>query len=272
MATPQSANPDAPVTVCGNANGIPIPISGSVTTAGVAQGSTTSGQTGTLVQGAVTTAAPTYTTGQTNPLSLTTTGALRVGVVGNAGASLDGTLAAGTAPTNGLGLLGVYQNNANQSAATTGQSSGLQTDPAGNLRTAPQRPTATDILAGRQTFTSTTGATTLITVAAGRTWVGYIGASVSCAEVAAGTAAPIATATFTTAGTNVVPAAGTYAVVDARAGANAATGVVGDGCANFGSYVWTVVAPAGNSVTIQVASTNAGTTSLVEAAAYGVMQ
>lgn len=41
------------------------------------QGSTTSGQSGPLVQGAVTTAAPTYTTGQTAPLSLDTTGALR---------------------------------------------------------------------------------------------------------------------------------------------------------------------------------------------------
>lgn len=42
------------------------------------QGSTTSGQLGPLVQGAVTATAPTYTTGQTSPLSLTTTGALRV--------------------------------------------------------------------------------------------------------------------------------------------------------------------------------------------------
>lgn len=43
----------------------------------VAQGSTTSGESGPLTQGAVTTAAPTYTTGQTDPLSLTTAGALR---------------------------------------------------------------------------------------------------------------------------------------------------------------------------------------------------
>ena len=43
-----------------------------------AQGSTTSGQNGVLVQGAVTTAAPAYTTGQTSPLSLTTVGNLRV--------------------------------------------------------------------------------------------------------------------------------------------------------------------------------------------------
>lgn len=44
----------------------------------LAQGSNTAGQTGTLAQGATTTAAPSYTTGQTNPLSLTTGGLLRV--------------------------------------------------------------------------------------------------------------------------------------------------------------------------------------------------
>lgn len=44
----------------------------------LAQGSTTSGQSGPLVQGAVTTASPTYTTAQTSPLSLTTAGALRI--------------------------------------------------------------------------------------------------------------------------------------------------------------------------------------------------
>lgn len=43
----------------------------------VSQGSTTSGQKGGITLGAVTTAAPTYTTAQTNPLSLTTAGALR---------------------------------------------------------------------------------------------------------------------------------------------------------------------------------------------------
>lgn len=41
------------------------------------QGSTTSGQSGALALGAVTTAAPTYTTAQSNALSLTTTGLLR---------------------------------------------------------------------------------------------------------------------------------------------------------------------------------------------------
>lgn len=50
----------------------------SVTALQVSQASTTSGQKGGLALGAVTTAAPTYTTAQTNPLSLTTAGALRV--------------------------------------------------------------------------------------------------------------------------------------------------------------------------------------------------
>jgi hypothetical protein len=43
-----------------------------------AQGSTTSGEIGPLMLGAVTTSAPSYTSGQSDPLSLTTAGALRV--------------------------------------------------------------------------------------------------------------------------------------------------------------------------------------------------
>ena len=44
----------------------------------LAQGSATSGQTGALILGAVTTSLPSYTTAQTSPLSLTTSGLLRV--------------------------------------------------------------------------------------------------------------------------------------------------------------------------------------------------
>ncbi len=60
-------------------------------------GSTTSGQTGGLSQGAVTTSAPSYTTGQTNPLSLDTSGNLRV--AGIASASYSGAI---TNPTSVL--------------------------------------------------------------------------------------------------------------------------------------------------------------------------
>jgi hypothetical protein len=47
---------------------------------GLAQGSTTSGQTGSMVMGAVTTAAPSYTTAQTSPLSVNVAGSLRTSV------------------------------------------------------------------------------------------------------------------------------------------------------------------------------------------------
>ena len=130
-------------------------------------------------------------------------------------------------------------------------------------------PAAADILCGFQSFTATTGATTLITVPAGRTWIGEIGASVDCAIAAASATAGQALAVFTTAGAGVTPAAGTYLAVEARAGANAATGAVGSSATNFACAAFVVVAPGGNSVTVQVASTNAGTSSRVDAFATG---
>jgi hypothetical protein len=78
----------------------------------LAQGSTTSGQKGNLGLGAVTTAAPTYTTAQSAPLSLDTTGALRVnvtaggaggGAVTNAGTFAVQNTAATPAGTNTIG-------------------------------------------------------------------------------------------------------------------------------------------------------------------------
>ncbi len=68
-------------------------------TLGRAQGSTTSGQTGPIVQGAVTTSAPTYTTAQTNPLSLNTSGGLRVDGSGVT-QPVSGTVTVGTFPDN----------------------------------------------------------------------------------------------------------------------------------------------------------------------------
>lgn len=77
-------------------SGVTQPISGSVSVSNfpadadaLAQASATSGQLGALVMGAVTTAAPTYTTGQTDPLSLTTGGALRVAVVSTVSGTSD---------------------------------------------------------------------------------------------------------------------------------------------------------------------------------------
>lgn len=70
-----------------------LALDASVTGLQVSIGSTTSGQKGGLMMGAVTTAAPSYTTAQTNPLSLTTAGALRVdiGTNGQVAATQSGT-------------------------------------------------------------------------------------------------------------------------------------------------------------------------------------
>lgn len=61
---------------------------GAGTPLAAGQGSTTSGQSGILIQGAVTTASPTYTTGQTSPISLTTGGNVRTALFSNTGASI----------------------------------------------------------------------------------------------------------------------------------------------------------------------------------------
>jgi hypothetical protein len=103
----------------GTTNGLAL--DSSVNALSLAQASTTSGQKGILGMGAVTTAAPTYTTAQTNPLSLTTAGALRVDgsavtqpvsgtVTANAGTgtfNVTGTGTAGTAATGVITIQGI---------------------------------------------------------------------------------------------------------------------------------------------------------------------
>lgn len=72
------------------------------TATGLAQGSTTSGQTGSMVMAAVTTSAPSYTTAQTDPLSLDTAGGLRVTGEAASGSAVSGApvLAGGTDGTD----------------------------------------------------------------------------------------------------------------------------------------------------------------------------
>lgn len=80
----------------------------------VAQGSSTSGQGGSLVMGAVTTSAPSYTNAQTSPLSLTVAGDLRT--------TFTAQSATGSAPPANAVYMG-----ANGSGATGGQMRGLIT-------------------------------------------------------------------------------------------------------------------------------------------------
>ena len=72
-------NTSLPTLTNGQQSAVQIDASGRIiiSPTALAQASTTSGQTGALTLAAVTTNPPTYTTGQTDPLSLTITGDLR---------------------------------------------------------------------------------------------------------------------------------------------------------------------------------------------------
>jgi hypothetical protein len=107
-------------------SGVTQPVSGTVTatgtvtanvgttgglaldaTLGRAQGSTTSGQTGPIIQGAVTTGSPSYTTGQTSPISLDTAGNLRVNVVAGGGSGGTSSSFGATFPGTGTAAGGL---------------------------------------------------------------------------------------------------------------------------------------------------------------------
>ena len=99
-----------------------------------AQGSTTSAQTGILELAAVTTGAPTYSTGQTSPLSLTTAGALRVDASAT-NQPIVGTLTNNNAApaANNLGVLpALAEGTLNAARYTTGDQVLLVADLAGN--------------------------------------------------------------------------------------------------------------------------------------------
>jgi hypothetical protein len=97
----------------------------------LAQGSTTSGQTGLLNLGAVTTAAPSYTTGQSSPLSLDTSGALRV--TGSISASNPSVSTTGATPPASATYIGGSVTTA-APTYTTGQMNALSLDTSGALR------------------------------------------------------------------------------------------------------------------------------------------
>lgn len=130
-------------------------------------------------------------------------------------------------------------------------------------------PAAANILNGFQTFTATTVATTLLTIPAGRTWVGQVGVACAVEVAAAATTAGQARGVVAVAGTGATPAAGTVFAVEAKAGANAATGTVGTSGNNHALLTVAVVAPSGNAVTVTVTTTISPTQGVVDAFAVG---
>lgn len=135
------------------------------------------------------------------------------------------------------------------------------------LPTVQGAPASSNILNGYASSTATTAATTLISVPAGRTWKGKIGASCAVSTAAASTVAGQALAVFSVAGSGAVPAGNVFGV-EALCGANAAAGTVGSQNSNFGDADLVVAATGAGAVTVQVTTTQAGT-SRVDAFATG---
>jgi hypothetical protein len=150
-------------------------------TTGIAQSSVSASQLGQIVMGNVTTAAPAYTTAQSNPLSLTTAGAIRsdinsiigttavaasagvlkTGVSGATGVTLDAA-APGTIPANAV-LVGARAANANPTSATNGQLQAPLCDLSGRLITTPLN--YRTLISWTPTTISATGATTIAAAA-----------------------------------------------------------------------------------------------------------
>lgn len=134
-------------------------------------------------------------------------------------------------------------------------------------------PAAAAILTGYQTFTATTGATTLITITAGKTAVGTFGGSLDCNVAAASSTACKARVVFATTGAGVTPAAGTFMACHVTGGANAATGTVGsNGAAPCGPNSDQLISCASGTCTVTVTTTQAGTASQVDVWFSGTQQ
>lgn len=123
-------------------------------------------------------------------------------------------------------------------------------------------PDSSNILAGLATANSGT----IITIPAGRTWIGSVTVSASVLVAVAG-AAVSASARVSTAGTGVIPAAGDYVRVDIG---SPTSGAALNGTNGVGSTTapLVVAAPAGNSVTLVLNVTNTTTQS---ASASGIL-
>lgn len=183
-----------------------------------------------------------------------------LGALADAGVSTD---ANGSISAKLRGLIILFVNFLTRLPTSLGVSGGLKVESA--------VPLAANILNARVQTTSTTAATDLITIPAGRTWKGVLAASCASSVIAGSATAGSAAVSFSTAGTNVVPAAGIIFTVDCRVGANNVTGLDGAGAANFGSLPVVIIAPAGNAVTVQYATTNTGTLAITAATAFGML-
>jgi hypothetical protein len=164
------------LTIQGNASGVPVPISGSITATNPSVGSTgaTAPTSATLEGGLVVSTAPTYTAGNMQGITLTTAGALRI----------DGS--ATTQPVSGTGNFTVVQTTAANLNATVVGSGNFNVIGTGTAGTAASGVVTIQGIAG-MTAVSVTGsgnfnnASVSSVAATPPTSATYIGASVTTA-------------------------------------------------------------------------------------------
>ena len=129
--------------------------------------------------------------------------------------------------------------------------------PNGNMGVSPVIPDPNVILSGGTVVTNSVTSTAFLTIPAGRTWQGHVSV---CAQSGA-TTSSVQNARVVTAGTGAVPAAATILTI-ALSGRDTSPGVMPQFC--------TVVAPAGNAVTLNLVNSTA-TTFSGAASANGVL-
>jgi hypothetical protein len=177
----------------------PVSIAATVNTTDAnaqSQGSATSGQKGFLEFGAVTTAAPTYTTAQSSPFSLTTAGSLRTDNSSWAGTALGTPTNFGTTP----GAVIVAAVNASLAVGTTMVSAAapvpISATAAANTNANPIFASVTDgttkvtviaATAALKTDLSSVAGTATVTAAAGVQKVGIVGNANASVDAAVGT-------------------------------------------------------------------------------------
>jgi hypothetical protein len=175
----------------------------------VSQGSTTSGEKGPLIQGAVTTGSPSYTTAQTSPLSLDTSGNLRVlaaasgtftvsgTVTANAGTNLNTSALALETGGNLATLAGavtsskVQTNVAQVAGTTTDTNSGNKSAGTQRIVIATDQPQLTNALKvdGSGVTQPVSGTVTVNALPAGTNLIGQVSASNETSTVYNGTTA-----------------------------------------------------------------------------------
>jgi hypothetical protein len=155
------------------------------------------------------------------------------------------------------------------SAIASGMNPDGTTSPAGEGTDSIQ---PANILQGRLGATTNQVAVTLLTIPAGRIWVGQLTIGCAASDNAATTTIASSICTIAVAGAGSIPAAGTIFSLGALSGGNTATGLTASSASNAATISVVVAASTAGPVTITGTITVAGDNSRGDLTAYGLLQ